>query len=74
MRKLRVLAANFNEFTDIAALAACKSLVELYLTNNKIEKLPHTIGMLKNLEMLSVDENELTELPPEVNPSTLRIH
>lgn len=47
------------------------SLFELVLSHNFIMELPHSIGLLRNLRTLYLDENELTSLPPDVSYFTL---
>jgi Leucine-rich repeat (LRR) protein len=42
------------------------SLFELVLSYNFIMEIPNTIGLLRNLRILYLDENELTTLPPDV--------
>lgn len=43
------------------------SLSELILNNNKLTELPTSIGLLRNLRTLNLDENQLIDLPPDVS-------
>lgn len=42
------------------------SLFELVLSHNFIMEIPHSIGLLRNLRTLYLDENELSDLPADV--------
>ena len=48
------------------------SLYELVLNHNHIIELPNTIGLLRNLRIFYIDENDLTDLPPDVTWKIIR--
>ncbi|CAO3651302.1 unnamed protein product [Cunninghamella blakesleeana] len=48
-----------------------KYLQRLYLYNNQLNKLPHQIGLLKELSELDVTSNQLTYLPYGLNYQSL---
>ena len=50
-------------FPIVARNSHCFYLQALYLQNNKIKQLPHSIGDLKNLQTLNISGNNLKELP-----------
>jgi hypothetical protein len=42
------------------------NLFELVLSYNFITEVPNTIGLLRNMRIFYIDENELTHLPNDV--------
>uniref|UniRef100_K3WFH4 Protein phosphatase 1 regulatory subunit 7 n=1 Tax=Globisporangium ultimum (strain ATCC 200006 / CBS 805.95 / DAOM BR144) TaxID=431595 RepID=K3WFH4_GLOUD len=60
-----VLAHNMLTQFPIEVARYCHQLVHLDVSFNKLRKLPHEIGELRNLEVLYFSQNELQELPNE---------
>ena len=45
-------------------------LTQLHINHNKIQRLPSTIGKMRNLELLNASSNLLQDLPPEIGMLT----
>jgi Leucine-rich repeat (LRR) protein len=43
-----------------------KSLVELHLSFNNLSSLPQSIGLLHNLQFLTLDHNQIQSIPASV--------
>jgi len=65
---LKILDLRNNELfaLPITGFDKLTELTELYLDNNKLATLPHVIGSLQKLVILSVKRNNLTQLPPSL--------
>ncbi|OJJ19101.1 hypothetical protein BKI52_20000 [marine bacterium AO1-C] len=61
--KLRHLNASKNEIFTINGIERVKSLQSLYLQNNSLRSLPKNIGDLHHLEILFLEDNNLSQLP-----------
>jgi Leucine-rich repeat (LRR) protein len=57
-----VLDLSFQSLTEVPIKASNQEIEILILDDNNIEKLPNWIGGLKNLKVLSVRNNKLTDL------------
>lgn len=53
-------------FLDKNIFANNKKLKSLIMDENKLSKLPSSIGLLQNLEILNINSNDLIELPDEL--------
>ena len=60
---LRKLDLGMNHIASLAGIERCRSLVELSLPNNRLERLPDGIGELAALRSLNLCDNPLGELP-----------
>lgn len=58
---LEVLDVSFNDIVKLPTYFNLFNLKELYLTENKVNSIEN-IGLLRSLEKLALDKNELTEL------------
>lgn len=63
---LKFLGMKSCQITSISETVLPKTLRWLTLTNNHINKLPKSIGQLKNLEKLLLSGNQLSTLPLEI--------
>ncbi|XP_070605315.1 leucine-rich repeat-containing protein 69 [Erythrolamprus reginae] len=68
LNRLKVLNLGNNNFEEVPEqLKYLKSLQKLYLFGNKITKMsPLIFDELKNLELLNLNKNQLSNLPPEI--------
>ncbi|VDM42769.1 unnamed protein product [Toxocara canis] len=79
LKKLTLLKADSNALAELTpSLGDCSSLLELYLFNNHLtinrlwaiflllQTLPTSIGNLKELSVLAVDENQLENIPSTI--------
>ncbi|HAS42108.1 MAG TPA: hypothetical protein DCS93_16640 [Microscillaceae bacterium] len=64
--KLRHLNASKNEIFTINGIEKIKSLQSLYLQNNSLRSLPKNLGDLHHLEILFLEDNNLSELPTSI--------
>lgn len=64
--KLRVIGFKSCSIAELSENALPKSLEWLILTDNKLTKLPKSIGKLENLRKLALAGNLLTSLPSEI--------
>lgn len=53
----------FNQLPHLARLGELSSLLQLSLTENKLQSLPKEVGSLQQLRLLDVSHNNLTSLP-----------
>ncbi|MGH0160892.1 UNVERIFIED_CONTAM: hypothetical protein FKN15_040334 [Acipenser sinensis] len=52
-------------------ISGCEALEDLLLSSNMLQQLPDSIGMLKKLTTLKVDDNRLTALPNTIGSLSL---
>ncbi len=69
-KSLDIIGFKSNKIDSIAENALPTSLRWLILTNNKIKKLPDSIGDCKNLQKLMLAGNEIKELPDSLSNCT----
>jgi len=60
---MRYLNLNNNKIEEIKDICKLKRLIELNLSNNKINKIPKTILGLKKIEKLYLSNNKIKEIP-----------
>ncbi|ORY08250.1 hypothetical protein K493DRAFT_28902 [Basidiobolus meristosporus CBS 931.73] len=72
---LVMLDLSFNQVTELPPdIGQVLTLRELYLKNNHIEILPHTIYNLENLEVLDISDNRIRCIDPSICRLTSLTH